>query len=104
MFLCLVRERLRIRFERLDPQIERAIGLDVFVAKLIERMSKNLAINRIGLHIRGLIYAAFDNALEEDRRANVAKGTTGATYRQIDFAGIMNLVRNEHIADAIARQ
>lgn len=34
VFLCLVRERLRIRFERLDPQIERTIGLDVFVAKL----------------------------------------------------------------------
>ena len=73
VFLCLVRERLRIRFERLDPQIERTIGLDVFVAKLVERMSENLAIHRIGLHIRGLICAALDNALEEDRRANVAK-------------------------------
>ena len=94
VFLCLVRERLRIRFERLDPQVERTIGLDVFITELIERMSENLAVHRISFHIRRLIYAALDNALEEDRRANVAKGTTGTTYCQIDFAGIMDLVRN----------
>ncbi len=93
-----------IGFQRLHPQVERPIGCDVVIAKLVQALGKQLAVGSVGGGVHRLVHAGGDDALEEHRRADVAQRTAGAGNGEHYALRFLHLVGNQHVADAVARK
>ena len=106
MLLRTVAERLGIGLQRAHPQVERAVGLHVLVAHLVQSLGQNATIGGIRLHVGRLVDARRGNALEQHRRADITMRTTGAGNSEEHAVGLFDIhgVGNVHVAHALARQ
>ena len=104
MLLSRCYESLVISVRCLHEQVERALGLDTGEAVLGELSVEKLAVAVVDFYIHLRVLAASDRLLDQRRRVDKAEHAVCRRGARNDLIGIVKLVRQHQIADALAGQ